>query len=188
MRIPAALKYSHVLLKQVVQSGDNVIDGTMGNGNDTAYLAQLVGERGQVFSFDIQKKALENTKARLNKLNLTKPVTLFHTGHEHILDKIGMISISAAIFNLGYLPGGDKTVLTKPETTIKAIKQCLMLLQAGGMIILVLYYGQPNGTNEKNQVLKFASKLNQMKYEVLKYQFINQINQPPILLAIQRIR
>ncbi|QBP18711.1 class I SAM-dependent methyltransferase [Acetilactobacillus jinshanensis] len=187
MKIPAALKYSHVLLKQVVQRGDNVIDATMGNGNDTAFLAKLVGDHGNVYAFDIQDQALQKTKQRLIKSNLTKSVTLYHTGHQHILDTIGMTSISAAIFNLGYLPGGNKKIITRPTTTLSAIKQCLMILQKGGMIVLVLYYGHPGGKPEKNDVLQFASKLNQKQYTVLKYQFINQVNDPPILVAIQKL-
>ena len=48
-----SLHYSHELLKEVVQSGDTVIDATMGNGNDTLFLAQLVGEHGHVHAFEI---------------------------------------------------------------------------------------------------------------------------------------
>lgn len=119
MKIPAALKYSHVLLKQVVQRGDNVIDATMGNGNDTAFLAKLVGDHGNVYAFDIQDQALQKTKQRLIKSNLTKSVTLYHTGHQHILDTIGMTSISAAIFNLGYLPGGNKKNYYSTDNDVK---------------------------------------------------------------------
>ena len=187
MKIPASLKYSHILLEKVIQPGDNVIDATMGNGNDTAFLAKQVGPQGNVYSFDIQKQALRKTKTRLTQENLLKSVSLYHTGHQNILNTIGMQSISGAIFNLGYLPGGNKKIITHPDTTISAIKQCLMLLQSGGLIVLVLYYGHPGGTTEKNQVIKFVSQLNQKKYTVLKYQFINQIHKPPILIAIQRL-
>lgn len=187
MKIPASLKYSHVLLKQIIKPGDNVIDATMGNGNDTAFLAKQVGPKGNVYSFDIQKQALKKTRARLTREKLLPQVSLYYTGHQNILNTIGMPSISGAIFNLGYLPGGNKKIITHPNTTISAIKQCLMLLQGGGLIVLVLYYGHPGGTTEKNQVLKFARRLNQKKYTVLKYQFINQIHEPPILVAIQRI-
>ena len=41
-------------LRQVVQPGDTVIDATMGNGHDTAMLAELVGESGHVIAFDVQ--------------------------------------------------------------------------------------------------------------------------------------
>lgn len=187
MKIPAALKYSHVLLKQVVQPGDKVVDATMGNGNDTAFLAKLVGNRGNVYAFDIQNQAIQKTKQRLINNHLTKPVTLYHTGHQNLLDTIGMTSISAAIFNLGYLPGSNKKIITRPNSTLSALKQCLMILQNGGVVVLVLYYGHPGGKPEKNDVLKFASQLNQKRYTVLKYQFINQVNDPPILLAIQKL-
>ena len=187
MKLPAALKYSHLLLRQVIRPGDNVIDATMGNGNDTAFLAKLVGTNGNVYSFDIQKQALTNTKSRLKNANLTRPVTLYQIGHQHILDTIGMTNIKGVIFNLGYLPGGDKIIVTLARSTIRALKQCLMLLQLGGVIILVLYYGPLNDPKEKAAVIHFASQLNQKKYSVLQYQFINQIHEPPILIAIQRI-
>ena len=159
----------------------------MGNGNDTAFLARLVGDHGNVYAFDIQQQALDQTRQRLINQRLTRPVTLYHTGHQHLLDTIGMTSISAAIFNLGYLPGGNKKIITRSQTTISAIKQCLMILQNGGIVVLVLYYGHPGGKPEKNRVLQFASQLNQKRYTVLEYQFINQVNDPPILLAIQKL-
>ena len=44
-----------VLLEDVISEGDIVIDATMGNGYDTKYLAEKVGESGVVYSFDVQE-------------------------------------------------------------------------------------------------------------------------------------
>ena len=49
-------------IKNYVKSGDTAIDATAGNGNDTLKLAKSVGQDGKVYAFDIQEKAVENTK------------------------------------------------------------------------------------------------------------------------------
>ncbi|MEJ6400451.1 class I SAM-dependent methyltransferase [Nicoliella lavandulae] len=187
MKLQPALYFSHTLLSQVIQSGDIVIDGTVGNGNDTAFLADQVGKNGHVYGFDIQALAIDNTEKRLNAAHLMQPVELFQTGHENI-DQVVPIDtpIAAAIFNLGYLPGGDHQKITTADTTIPAVKACLSRLTKNGIVALVLYYGHPGGPAEKQTVIQFVEQLDQKQYTVLNYQFINQVNQPPILIAIQK--
>ncbi len=61
------------------------------------------------------------------------------------------------------MPGQDtnKNIITHSDTTLRAIKACLKLLKKNGLVIIVLYYGHPGGQQEKNDVINFASKLNQ---------------------------
>ena len=130
--LQTALHFSHQLLKEVVEPGDFVIDATMGNGHDTAFLAELVGPSGEVFAFDIQKEALINTEQKLTELNLLPQTTLFPLGHEHlhaVLDE--ETEITAAIFNLGYLPKSNKEIITKPATTKQALDGLLPHLVKG---------------------------------------------------------
>ena len=47
-----------LFIEDVISNGDIVIDATMGNGYDTKYLAEKVGENGFVYSFDIQEEAI----------------------------------------------------------------------------------------------------------------------------------
>ena len=61
------LEMAHQFLAEVITKEDVVVDATMGNGHDTAFLAQLAG---QVYAFDIQEQALVNTQERLEKLGL----------------------------------------------------------------------------------------------------------------------
>ncbi len=185
MKIQPSVRYSHTLLSQLVQNGDTVIDATVGKGNDTEFLSQLVGENGKVYGFDVQKEAIEYTKQRLDEKNLSSNVTLFNTGHENINQLVDG-SINAAIFNLGYLPGSDKNIITRPDTTLAAIKACLDKLEVNGIVILVLYYGHAGGPQEKDAVIEYAKSLNQKTFSVMQYQFINQVHCPPILLAIQK--
>lgn len=95
-------------------------------------------------------------------------------------------TIAAAIFNLGYLPGGDKGVTTTGKTTIAAIEQLFNRLKQGGLIVLVVYHGHPQGKKEKNELLAYVESLPQEKAHAATYQFINQKNDPPFVVAIEK--
>lgn len=187
MILKRMLPFSKELLERACQKGDIVIDATMGNGHDTRYLADLVGKDGQVFAFDVQKKAIEQTS---NRLGEQYPyVHLIHDGHEKMAahlpaDAYGQIS--AAVFNLGYLPGGDKTVTTQAHTTIEAIKQLLDWLKPGGLIVLVIYHGHPEGKKEKEFLLDYCRSLHHEEVQVLSYQYMNIHNDPPFVVAIEK--
>lgn len=131
--LPTAMRYSHTLLKEVVQPGHTAVDATMGNGFDTELLASLVGPTGQVFAFDIQEQALQATKKRLTEKELLPQVQLIHQGHETLADVVSG-PVHAAIFNLGYLPKGDKAIITLPDTTKTALEALLTRLVPKGRI------------------------------------------------------
>ena len=94
--------------------------------------------------------------------------------------------IDAAIFNLGYLPKGDKSVVTKPQTTIAAIEDIFQILSKEGIIILVIYHGHPEGKIEKDALFDYLTQIDQEQAHVLQYQFINQQNNPPFICAIEK--
>lgn len=186
--VKGIINYSHHLLEISVENGDTVIDATCGNGHDTLFLSKLVGEEGKVLSFDIQKQAIDTTKERLEKENI-KNVELIWDNHAHMthyltMDKIGMIG--GAIFNLGYLPGSDKEIITNAPSTIIALDTILLYLKRKGILVLVVYHGHEGGQEEKEALLKHVIKLEQKKYNVLQYRFINQVNNPPFIIAIQK--
>lgn len=185
--LQTALHFSHTLLKEVVTEGANVVDATMGNGHDTAFLAQLVGKKGTVYAFDVQEQALKNTEKKLTELGITEQVHLFQQGHE-TLDEVIPASthLTAAIFNLGYLPKSDKNIITKPDTTKQALEALLARLESKGRIILVVYYGHDGGGAELSFIQNYSQNLSQKDYNVLTYQFINQKNNPPILFCIEK--
>lgn len=189
MKIEKILPFAQNLLKKAIQSGDIVVDATVGNGNDTQFLSELVGPSGRVYGFDIQKEAIIKTEDRLLQYNLADRVTLFHQGHENLdsfIPKEYDGKITAAVFNLGYLPGGDKTVITKPATTITAVRKLLKIMAPEGMIVLVIYHGHPGGEEERDQLLSFCRQLDQTAAHVLQYKFINQKNNPPFIVAIEK--
>lgn len=61
----SALNIIHRIIEEKVQPGDICIDATAGRGNDTLFLAKLVGETGHVTAFDIQQDAVDSTRALL---------------------------------------------------------------------------------------------------------------------------
>ena len=174
-------------MKSSIVPGDHVIDATVGNGNDTTTLAAAVGQLGRVYGFDIQKDAIESTKEKLLLTGLSPQTELIHDGHENINDYISEEqSISAATFNLGYLPSGDKSIITKPETTISAIEQCLTRLRKGGIVSVMIYSGHEGGPEEQDAVSTFVTQLPQEEYQVLEYKYVNQKNNPPFLYLIEK--
>ncbi|WP_163971515.1 class I SAM-dependent methyltransferase [Oceanobacillus halotolerans] len=179
---------AHDLIQEAVQEGDTVIDATCGNGHDTLFLSNLVGETGKVLAFDIQEQALTNTAERLQvaKWINTTLIQDSHANMDHYLSNDLKGKVGAAIFNLGYLPKGDKAIITKGNTTIKAIQTLLEYLKINGLINIVIYYGHEGGQEEKDAVLEFVKNLDQKRFSVLRYEFINQQNNPPFLIAIQK--
>ncbi|GAE89054.1 class I SAM-dependent methyltransferase [Acetivibrio straminisolvens] len=184
--IKNSLGQSHDYIKLFVKEGDTVVDATCGNGNDTVFLASLVGEKGRVFGFDIQDKAIANTTKKLEDLKLIDRVTLIKDGHQN-MDKYVDAPVKAVMFNLGYLPSGDHSIGTRPETTIKALSKSMELLITGGIITVVIYYGGDSGFEEKEKVLEFLKSIDQKKFMVQRTDFINQANCPPILVCIEKI-
>ena len=173
-------------ISSCVSDGDRVIDATCGNGHDTLFLAEIVGEKGKVFSFDIQPEALTNTRRLLEANNLADRVHLIQSGHER-MDSHVHEKVAAVMFNLGYLPGGNHKIITRPDTTVEALAKSLQLLCAGGVVTVVVYSGHEGGREEKNTLLNYCRNLNQEYFTVLYYEIINQINEPPSLLVIERL-
>ncbi len=187
MKLQRVLQYAQHLLISSVTNGDTVIDATAGNGHDTLLLANLVGDQGQVFAFDVQQQAVEATTNRLNEANLGHRATVILDGHENISKYIST-PIAAAIFNLGYLPGSDHAIITKPNTTIQAIESILALLKVEGIVVLVIYHGHEGGKTERDEVINYVSTLPQKYFHVLQYQFLNQKNDPPFVIAIEKVK
>ena len=180
-----AVAYSHYIFERHLNPGVRVVDATTGNGYDTEFLARLVGEKGFVYGFDIQKKALENTEQRLCEAGLKSRVKLIHDGHENLAVHIKE-PVAGILFNLGYLPGGNKEIITTPSKTLAALKAGLQLLTENGLIIMVVYSGHSGGKQERKSLLHFCQQLSEQKYNVLSYHFLNQKNEPPCLVGIKK--
>ena len=102
---------AHQLLAQRVQPGDVVVDATCGKGHDTLFLARAVGPGGRVYAFDIQAAAIQASRELLSAHQALAQVSFYQVDHSE-MDLWVPGTITAAIFNLGYLPGGDKHICT----------------------------------------------------------------------------
>ncbi len=181
-----AVQLAHEFLASQVKPGDICIDCTAGRGNDTVFLCSLVGEKGKVFSFDIQKEAVESTLKLVREKGFSQTAEVIHRSHEDVDIYADEETVSAAVFNLGWLPGGDHSVHTQTGSTLKAIEKCLKLLKYGGVISLSIYYGRDTGFEEKKAVLEYISKLPVDKFTVIVSEFVNRPNCPPISVRIYK--
>lgn len=170
----------------VLQKGDIAVDATAGKGRDTLFLAQLVSPGGRVYAFDIQQAALRRTAALLERNDLVAGVTLIHDGHESMASHVG-VPAAAVMFNLGYLPGGDHSIVTRPETTRQGLAAALRLLKPGGLVTLVLYPGHTWGTKEKTALLEYCRRLDRAYFGVIYTQLLNCSASPPELLVIKSL-
>lgn len=188
MTIPSCLKWAHEITERAMNKGPRyAVDATIGNGHDTLHLARISRLDGKVWGFDIQDKAIEQTRTRLAEERLEDQVTLIKACHtdmkQHLPDEhIGRIS--AVMFNLGYLPKGDHSVITRTETTIPALETALDLVRIGGVVTIVMYPGHEK--NETEDVLEWAEKLDKEKIVVLWYRFMNYPDNAPSLLCLER--
>jgi len=185
----SVLHRAHSLATGAVRPGGVAVDATVGNGHDTVVLARAIGEEGRVFGFDVQSDALDATRDRLASEGLIDRVTLIEAGHETMerhLPAAAHGTVDAVMFNLGYLPGSDSPLTTTPATTRPALDAALRLLRPGGVATVVVYTGHEGGEEEAAAVDAWAADLSQSRFRALSYRFVNQRNDPPRLVAVER--
>ena len=124
MAFPRATEFAHLLISRKLRRGDHAVDATVGNGYDTQFLAERVGANGRVDGFEIQRDAIDSARLRLGDLG---QVVLHEAGHETMADRLPP-GLSVVMFNLGYFPSGDKTIITRAATTLPALDAALALL------------------------------------------------------------
>ena len=73
-------------------------------------------------------------------------------------DYLGKVSL--VLFNLGYLPNGDKSITTNYESTILAIEDSFKLIHKMGMILIVIYPGHENGKLESIKIHEYLDNNN----------------------------
>ncbi len=172
-------------IQGVLRPGDAAVDATMGNGHDTLMLAQCVAEQGHVDAFDVQESAVAETRGRLKDAGVLSRVSLHLCGHESMSTHIHRPA-QAVMFNLGWLPGGDKQYTTRLDTTVTAVRAALTLLAPGGILTLCAYPGHPEGRAELQALVDLFAGLAVQEYNVLHHRFLNHPNDPPELFVVQR--
>ena len=164
------------------------IDATVGNGQDTAFLAELVGADGHVHAFDNQAKAVRTSEQHLAKLGLIDRATIHLLNHADILGVLPedcAENIGACMFNLGYLPGSDHLHTTQTKSTLCALEICSELLCIGGRMSILCYPGHAVGNDETSAVAKWLKSLDSKQFEALE-PVHNQSKTSPILRCLTR--
>lgn len=167
--------YAHELISFLDLSKDLTVDMTVGRGQDTLFLSKISKE---VIGFDIQEEAILETKKLLDELHIDN-VKLIHDSH-HLIRQYVETQIGCMIYNLGYLPHGDKDILTQGLTTIESLKKGLPLLKKGGRCVITVY--QKHHGNEAEMVQHYTSNLSSKEYDVTKWSILNKELAPYIII------
>lgn len=188
-----ATEVAHLVWKHVVRKGDTVVDATCGNGYDTLMMLKMVADEssaGCVYGLDIQGEALKSTSSLLDETpnkaekGLVKLFNMCHSRMEEVVPKNAPVRLVA--FNLGYLPGGDKSVITTSETTKMALESAERILIPGGLISMVVYVGHCGGREELEAVEAFASRLPVDNWICCKLQMLNRPLAPVLVFLFKR--
>ena len=160
-----------------LREGDIAVDFTMGNGHDTEFLSKTVGESGHVYAFDIQEQALASTADNLKNAGCPNNYSLILDSH-HNVKKYVDVPIKAGMFNLGYLPGGNKKITTMRETTMPAIESAISLLDRDGILLIAVYPGHAEGDAEGKMIAEYLSTLIRFKYCATRINILNSPTSP----------
>lgn len=168
---------SHDIISNYCVNFNVAVDETLGNGYDSDFLASNFKK---VYSFDIQNTAIENYKAK----NMSN-VELICDSHENI-DSYIKENIDAAMYNLGFLPGGDKSITTTYKSTLNSLEKTSKLLNSGGIITIAIYCGHEQGKEEFNKLLDFVEGLPKDSFGVMLHSYLNRNENAPKLMVIER--
>ncbi len=165
------------IISNFIENKSIAIDATLGNGYDTDFLSKNFQK---VYAFDIQKEAILNYREK-NIHNVSLILDSHENFEKHIRENVDCI-----VYNLGYLPGGDKSITTKEKSTIKSLESGLNILKENGLMIIALYSGHEEGKYEKDAVLNYCKNLSKKRFGVIYQQFLNRTNNPPSLVVIEK--
>lgn len=166
------LTYAHQTWESFLNPGDTVIDATVGNGYDTLFLARCLQGSGTLVGYDIQSQAIEETKKRLQQLPeaFTKIITLKLTSHICFDER----DVKLIVYNLGYLPGGDKSITTLRQTTLESVKHALSCISTSGAISITCYPRHPEGAKEREALLDFLKTLPKEQWKMHHHVWTNK--------------
>jgi predicted methyltransferase len=183
---------AHELWTQVLAPGDTVVDATCGKGYDTAFLAAAVGPIGRVFAFDLQPEAVEATRVAVEAAlpPEARPAELhcLCRCHSTLHEVVGTHAASLICFNLGYLPGGDKAIVTQESSTIAGVEAACEVLRPGGLLSMLCYIGHPGGEEEYAAVSALLEGLPPKFWVTSQIRLMNRSTAPVLLLAWKRSR
>jgi tRNA1(Val) A37 N6-methylase TrmN6 len=171
------------IIKEHIYPDAVCLDCTAGNGHDTIFLAR---HSKHVYGIDIQKQAIETTKARLATESLE--ATLILGSHDQLVSYFdSSMSFDIIVYNLGYLPHSNHEIMTTADTTVSSLRQALEFLSVKGLIVVTLYTGHDGGLIEAKAVEDFVKTLDKHDLTAQQISFLNR-KQSPYIIAMQKIR
>ena len=176
-------------IAEVIQKGDAVVDATLGNGADALFLAQKIGEAGVLFGFDVQAQSIQTCQALLAHQPCQQHLLL--AGHETMKANVPQhfhANIKAIMFNLGWLPNSDKSIITHADTTIIALEHSLELLAPNGRMTVMVYPGHQGGETEAEQVITWLTQTCQQPLFDLNKIVLPNRPTAPILLQVTKLK
>jgi tRNA1(Val) A37 N6-methylase TrmN6 len=179
---PRPTSVAQLLLLELLRAGDVAIDATAGNGYDTVFLAERVGAAGKVLAFDVQEAAIVSAQARVAAAGFSERVEFFCESHAMMERHVEKESVTAVMFNLGYLPGADHALATGSDT-LAALEAAERLLKPGGMLSVICYPGHAGGDDEAAAVERWMTDLPARGWRVAKYGAVGTKRPAPFLLA-----
>ena len=179
--------HAQQLLKARLTAGDIAIDATVGNGHDTAFLLSQVQATGQVYGFDIQAAAITAVQAKLGAPPNLHLIAANHADIASFIPAAQHGNIRACMFNLGYLPGGDKTVITQTPSTLTALTAASQLLAIRGLLSIIVYPGHPGGDEEAHAVQAWAEQLPREQFTLSQITSQTASASAPRLLMVEKI-
>ena len=169
------------MCKAYIKENSVAVDCTCGNGHDTLWLSNNCKK---VYAFDIQPLAIEATSRLLDE-NGIKNAILINDSHTNI-NKYIEERPDVIVFNLGFLPGGDKGITTKKDSSMEALKAALELLAVDGILSITMYPGHEEGALEQKMILEWAKNLDSKEYHAVFANMYNQSNRAPQVLWITK--
>jgi 16S rRNA C1402 N4-methylase RsmH len=176
------LHLAHSYWKKILQPGDSAVDATCGNGHDASILLSLIGSGGVLHAIDLQEVALERARVLLSTSFPEHSIYYHCQSHETFPDTVPVGQIRLIVYNLGYLPGGDKRITTMTHSSLESFRQALNLLIENGVLSIMCYPGHEEGLSEQKAILNWAASLPPHEYHVCHHQFINRPRSPTLLL------
>lgn len=177
------LDLAHNYWDRLLQNGDWAIDATCGGGNDSLFLAAIVEKKGsgEVIAIDIQEEAVTRTKERIPAALIPK-VHLFNQSHENFPALSSEMPIKLVVYNLGYLPKGNKQLTTQTSTTLQSVQKALDLILPGGGVSITCYPGHPEGATEEKALIEMLTQLPSSHWNVCFHTFPNRKAAPSLIL------
>ncbi len=140
------------MVADYVGSVEYAVDATLGGGRDALFVASLLRGGGKVFGFDVQRVAVERSRALFEKNGLSSRAEFFEASHadmKKLLPRETFGKIGCFFFNLGWLPDSDKSVITRAESTLAAVGAAVELASPECCALAVLCYKAHEGGMEE---------------------------------------